>query len=79
MDKERIHEIKVSLEALAEPTQQSSLEEFQARATAFQYLEDLIRLLDIRTEFVASLSFSDRKFFREMHSKIREMENMPLG
>lgn len=79
MDKERINEIKASLEALAQSTQQSSLEEFQARATAFQYLEDLIRLLDIRTAFVASLSFSDRKFFREMHSKIWEMENVPLG
>ena len=78
MDKEKINEIKGSLEALAEPTQQSSLEEFQARATAFQYLEDLIGLLDIRTDFVASLSFSDRKLFREMHSKIREMENVAL-
>lgn len=79
MDKEKIHEIKSILEALAEPTQQSSLEEFQGRATAFQYLNDLIRLLDTRTDFVSSLTFSDRKLFREMHSKIRNMENVPLG
>ncbi|WP_409227316.1 aromatic acid exporter family protein [Gudongella sp. SC589] len=78
MDREKIQEIKGSLELLAKPTDQSSMEEFQARAAAFQYLEDLVRLLDIRTDFVDSLSYSDRKLFREMHSKIREMENAGL-
>jgi uncharacterized membrane protein YgaE (UPF0421/DUF939 family) len=77
MDKEKILEIKGYLDLLAKSTDQSSMAEFQKRATAFQYLEDLARLLDIRTRFVGSLSYSDRKLFREMHSKIRNMENVP--
>jgi len=50
-------------------------EEFRNKAALFEYLTDLYRLLEIKSEFLKSLNYNDRKLFREMHEEIFTSKN----
>lgn len=74
MDPYKIEEIRTYLDKITKQYSLETMDGFQVKSAVFQYVEDLIKLLETRNEFLNSLSFSDRKFFREMHSKIQEVE-----
>ncbi len=72
MDANEIKRIKVYLESLRQTYLIDDKDNFQVKLAVFQYIEDLIKLLDIRRDFLNSLSFADRKVYKEMYTKIQE-------
>lgn len=72
MDSNKIKKIQNYLDTLTTTYAIESKDNFQIKLAVFQYIEDLIRLLDIRNNFLNSLSVEDMKIYRDMHSKIKE-------
>ena len=72
MDPNEIEKIQAHLDKLTQSHLLDLNNNFQIKLAIFQFIEDLLKLLYIRNDFLNSLSFSDRKVYKEMYLKIQE-------
>lgn len=75
IEKEAADKLKDYLDAFSHRGYAQTREEFRNKAALFEYLTDLNRLLEIKSDFLKSLNYQDRKLFREMHEKIFTSKN----
>lgn len=75
IEKEAADKLKDYLDAFSHRGHAQTREEFRNKAALFEYLTDLNRLLEIKSDFLKSLNYQDRKLFREMHEKIFTLKN----
>jgi uncharacterized membrane protein YgaE (UPF0421/DUF939 family) len=75
IEKEAADTLKEYLDAYSYRGNAKTREEFRNKAALFEYLTDLYRLLEIKSEFLKSLNYNDRKLFREMHEEIFTSKN----
>lgn len=74
MDPSKIQDIQNYLDSLTQTYSLETKDNFQIKLAVFQYMDDLIKLLHIRSDFLNSLSYADRKIYREMYSKMQEAD-----
>ena len=70
LEKESSDILKEYLETYTHKAHAQTREEYHYKAALFEYLTDLYRMLEIKSNFLKSLNYQDRKLFREMHEKI---------
>lgn len=73
MDPNKISEMQDYLDLLQKTYLFESEDKFQIKLAIFQYIEDIIKLLHTRNDFLNSLSFTDRKIYKEMYIKMQDV------